>query len=141
MIKPDLYDEFERTRDQWLPREDCAENIAFDRRKPGLFKEEWSGDGCIALNSKSYICFGGDIAKRHETTKYSAKGVSIKNSLDKDMYDLVLKTGVSKAFYNRGFITKDGKMLSYEMLKNGLSYFYGKRKVLKDGKSTMPLDL
>lgn len=141
MIKPHLLSEFERTRDKWLPREDSAENAAFDRRTPGLFKEEWSGDGCVSLNSKTYICFGGDKTKKHASKKHSAKGVSLRNDLDKEMYLQVLNTGVSKTFYNRGFVTKAGSMLSYEMLKNGLSYFYGKRKVLEDGKSTIPLDL
>ena len=95
----------------------------------------------MALNSKTYICFGGDTAEKHSSKKYSAKGVSLRNDLDKDMYLDVLKTGVSKTFCNRGIISKDGKMLTYEMVKNGLSYFYGKRKVLPDGISTVPLDL
>lgn len=37
---------------------DTPEHKAYDKRTPGLFKEEWSGEGIIGLSSKTYYCFG-----------------------------------------------------------------------------------
>jgi len=42
---------------------------------------------------------------------------------------------------NRNFRMHDGQMFTYTQTRTGLSYFYGKRKVLDDGVSTAPTDL
>ena len=44
----------------------CKACRAYDKRTPGLFKVEWSGDGFVRLCSNMYYCFG-------PTDKYSTK--------------------------------------------------------------------
>ena len=71
---------FVRRKKNWFPRTDTPEHAAYDKRTPGLFKEEYSGDGIIALCSKTYYCFGkGD--------KFSCKGINKRtNQITKDNY-------------------------------------------------------
>jgi hypothetical protein len=110
----------------------CELVFKFDTRTPGLFKEEFEGSGIIALNSKTYFCWadGGN-------TKYSSKGLSkTTNKLTRDNYMNVLRTGTSMRGVNKGFVRKDNVTYSYDQLKTGLTYFYGKRRVCADGVST-----
>ena len=82
LVTPTLRDHYFRHRSEWLPSECCDEHRneyvrcrladrpwvgdeecckarrAFDKRTPGLFKVEWSGDGFVGLCSKTYYCFG-----------------------------------------------------------------------------------
>jgi hypothetical protein len=58
VIKPDLRQVYDIEKKNWLPWNDTPEHAAYDKRTPGLFKEEYSGDGIIALCSKTYYCFG-----------------------------------------------------------------------------------
>ena len=84
LVKPELRAVFEADKNNWFPRTDTPEHRANDKRKPGLFKEEWNGDGMIGLCSKTYYCFG-------EKNKFSCKGVNKKlNTIDKEKYLLVL---------------------------------------------------
>lgn len=39
-----------------------------------------------------------------------------------------------------GFKLRNNSMYTYRQIRNGLTYFYCKRKVLNDGVSTEPLD-
>lgn len=41
LIKPKLQEHYRTHKYDWFPRDDTTENAAFDRRTPGLFKEEW----------------------------------------------------------------------------------------------------
>ena len=41
----------------WFPRTDTPQFAAYDKRTPGLFKTEFTGDGMIALCSKTYFCY------------------------------------------------------------------------------------
>ena len=109
LVRADRRAHYFRNRSQWLPAECCDEHEddyvcariagrpwtatescclarkAFDKRTPGLFKVEWSGDGFIGLCSKTYYCFGA-------TDKYSTKGLSKHhNDIDKDTFLTVLK--------------------------------------------------
>jgi hypothetical protein len=43
----------------WFPRDDTPEHAAYDKRTPGLFKTEFTGDGMIALCSKTYYNLHG----------------------------------------------------------------------------------
>jgi len=120
----------------WFPRECCEEHSQYDKRTPGLFKLEWSGDGIVGLCSKTYFCFGahGD--------KHSCKGIQQKrNQLQKEHYLNVLTSRQSGQGVNRGFRVVDNHILTYEQVRSGLSYFYPKRKVLPDGVSTMALTI
>ena len=120
--------------------EDCKKRQAFDKRTPGLFKLEWSGDGCIALTSKTYVCFGGD--SKFKDTKVASKGLSTSlNTLTRDIYFSVLESKKPRGGLNRGFRTMDHKVITYEQSRDALPYLYIKRKVGDDGVSTTPLDI
>ena len=54
----------------WFPRECCEKHAKRDRRTPGLFKLEASGDTMYALSSKTYLLKDG------KDYKMSAKGVN-----------------------------------------------------------------
>ena len=49
---------FQMEKKNWVPRTDTPEHAAYDKRTPALFKTEFTGDGMIALCSKTYLCFG-----------------------------------------------------------------------------------
>ena len=122
----------------WTPSRCCEAVSAYSRRTPGLFKIEFSGDGIVALCSKTYICFGG------KETKVSCKGVQKKRNMErltKKNYLDVLRLQRSGYGINKGFRAINGKIFSYAQKRYGISYMYCKRKVLPDGINTEPLDL
>ena len=119
----------------WMSDACCLAVLRHDTRTPGLFKNEFEGDGIVALNSKTYICWGdgGD--------KYSSKGLSkTNNTFTRDCFKRVLFETVAKSGTNKGFVVKDNKMYTYSEIRSGLTYFYAKRKVLEDGVSTVNID-
>ena len=119
---------------QWKINKCCELAFNFHKRTPGLFKEEYKGNGIVALNSKTYFCFGDN------GQKMSTKGISKKqNNLQKHDFLKVLKRKQIVCGTNRGIVRKKHKMLSYSQVKKGLNYFYAKRRVLSDGVSTYPL--
>ena len=135
LVKPNLKHEFLKDKPNWLPRNDTPQNKVYDKRTPGLFKEEWSGEGIIGLSSKTYYCFGS-------YNKYSCKGVNKRcNQINKEKYLNVLLTKQSSSGLNKGFRVIDNSMYTYQQVRDGFSYFYPKRKVLGDGVSTLPLDI
>ena len=162
IIRPELKRDFYVNYNQWFPRQSCTDHqddfvsrkmsgqkwdmnehlcclkaFKFDRRTPGLFKEEFSGKGIIALNSKTYYCWKDD-----STSKFSCKGISKNtNQITKELYASVLSSRKTVVGTNTGFIKKNGKILTYKQHKTGLSYFYAKRKVCDDGVSTEPIDI
>ncbi|EGZ11280.1 hypothetical protein PHYSODRAFT_338002 [Phytophthora sojae] len=71
-IKPELREHFQQHKYEWFPRDYSEEMAQFDRRTPGLFKDEWSGDAMVSLSSKNYICYLPDESYK---VKVSAKGV------------------------------------------------------------------
>jgi hypothetical protein len=118
---------------EWIPKACCARVFAYDSRTPGLFKEEFEGDGIIALNPKTYYCWSDET----DATKYSSKGLSkTSNRLTKQCFMDVLTTTRTQSGVNRGFVCRDNKTYTYTQQKKGLGYFYGKRKVCADGVST-----
>ena len=123
---------------EWVPCTCCMSEAKFQKRTPGLFKEEWSGDGIVALCSKTYYCFSGDGGK----DKFSCKGLNKHtNTITKDMYLNVLASRTSGGGLNRGFrVVREG-VYTYEQQRQSLSYLYIKRKVSKDDVSTEPLDI
>ncbi|KAI8516762.1 hypothetical protein Bbelb_053430 [Branchiostoma belcheri] len=118
---------------------DTPENAAYDKRTPGLFKEEWSGNGIVGLCSKTYYCFGGED-KTHD--KFSCKGVNKRcNDIDHQKYLRVLETKRSGQGINKGFRMRGNEMHTYVQIRDAFSYFYPKRKVKNDGITTLPLDI
>ncbi|GMF30019.1 unnamed protein product [Phytophthora lilii] len=71
-IKPELREHFVQHKYDWSPRDYSTDVAKFDRRTPGLFKDEWSGDAMVSLSSKNYICYLPDNSYK---VKVSAKGV------------------------------------------------------------------
>ena len=135
VIKPEMQQRFRMEKKNWFPRDDTPEHAAYDKRTPGLFKEEYRGDGIVALCSKTYYCFGKE-------DKFSCKGINKRlNDIHKDKYMDVLLTKQSGSGTNRGFRVIDNKMYTYLQERAGFSNFYPKRKVLADGVSTIPLDI
>ena len=63
------------------------------------------------------------------------------NLVNKDLYQRVLNEKVSQAGMNRGFRLKDIEMVTYTQWRDAFTYFYPKRKVLSDGRSTTYLDI
>jgi hypothetical protein len=113
---------------EWVMRECCVQQKKFDRRTPGLFKVEFEGEGMVALNSKTYCCWG------NEEQKLSSKGLSKQlNNFNSSVYKTVLFEQTKMSGTNKGFIIKDHNVYTYHQLRNELIYFYCKRKVLDDG--------
>ena len=135
LVKPELKGKFKADKANWFPRTDTPEQKAYDKRTPGLFKEEWSGAGIIGLCSKTYYCF-------RDYDKFSCKGVNKQtNVINREKYLNVLLTKQSSGGLNKGFRLVNNSMYSYTQERNGFAYFYPKRKVLQDGISTLPLDI
>ena len=159
LVTPALREHYFRHRSEWLPSECCdahrAEYVrcrladrqwvgdeecckmrrAFDKRTPGLFKVEWSGDGFVGLCSKTYYCFG-------PTDKYSTKGLSKRyNTIDNEAFLEVLTSRRSGSGTNRGFRVYKSAVMTYVQERAALTYFYAKRVVHEDGLSTGPTDV
>ena len=119
----------------FLPRECCSEHSKYDNRTPGLFKLEASGTEMVSLCSKTY-----SLEQNDGTCKFSSKGLN-KRALTNphSVFKNVLETGNSASGVNRGILAVKNKMVNYEQTRNAISYFYCKREVLADGRSTKPL--
>lgn len=131
LVKPELKEQLEAGKAHWFPRTETAEHRAYDKRTPGLFKEEWREDGMIGLNSKAYYCFG-------DNDKFNCEGANKRlNAVNKEKYLDVLLTKRSSS----GFRALNNATYTYHQVRDGFSFFYPKRKVLDDGVSTVPLDI
>ena len=135
LIKPELRDEFERDKVNWFPRTDTTEHKMYDKRKPGLFKIEFEGDGMVALCSKSYYVWGAK-------NKSSAKGTQQKRNiqiLNKNTYLRCLQNQEQISANNKGFRFINKNIKTYEQNKIGLSPIYAKGVILEDGIHIRPL--
>ena len=123
---------------EWVMQKCCEEAHKHDLRTPGLFKLEFSGDGIVALCSKTYICF------KEDENKISCKGIQKKRNHDvltKENYLAVLRNQQAGYGINKGFVADNGRVYSYAQKRYGLGYQYCKRLVHDDGVSTSPLEL
>ena len=145
-VKPNLREKWAQVKWDWFSSEDQETMVEFDgeliskaqydRRTPGKFKAEFIGLGMACLNSKVYHIWSEDKSKT------SCKGVQQKrNELLKEHFLSVLRSEESQYFENAGFIKTVDGIKTYQQTKCGMSYFYGKRKVLEDGVSTTHLDI
>jgi len=134
VIKPDMMEIYKKEKNLWFPRDDTEEVAKYDKRTPGLFKVEHTGDSIISLCSKTYFVSG-------DKDKYSSKGLSKQqNDITKNDFLKVLETKSSGGGSNTGFRVRDNSMWTYTQQRDALSYFYPKRQVLSDGVQTVPLD-
>ena len=121
---------------KWFPRRCCDEHIQYDKRTPGLFKEEFHGNKIIALCSKTYII------NNDEKYKFSCKGINKQNLKNvPEIYRNVLTSQKPQSAQNVGFKLKDSSIFTYTMERCGFTYYYCKREVQKDGIHTKPLDI
>jgi hypothetical protein len=157
-------------KNHWFPRTCCPQHAKFDKRTPGLFKIEYEGDAMIGLCSKTYIV-GKKMTKitpdvvlcatqllrkaknlkrkrllpktrTYFETKFSSKGISKKTVVAPlTTFRQVLKTRRPGSGTNTGFRARNNKIYTYQQEHSGFSYFYCKRRVLDDGRTTVPLDL
>jgi hypothetical protein len=73
-------------------------HAAYDKSTPGLFKEEYSGDGIIALCSKTYYCFGKE-------DKFSCKGINKRtNQFIKDKYMAMIPSPLYSSLNSPGVL-------------------------------------
>ena len=130
VVRPELKEEFEAEKRQWLSWD------KWSGRTPGLFKLEGEGSRMIALCSKCYFIDDGNGEKK----KLSTKGMSKKqNEIKWERFKAALE-GERDLATNRGFRMRDGRMVTYEQQKLGLSAYYDKRWVLPDGIHTEPIE-
>ena len=149
VVKPSLKEEFRRQvaghcgqspfeadANTWFPRECCRQDAMWDRRTPGLFKLEATGQEMIALSSKTYLLQRGD------DFKMSCKGINKRSVLDPaTMFRKALFDREIGSATNLGFRARNNTIYSYRQEKVGFGYFYCKRKLSEDGVSTEPLDI
>ena len=136
LIRLELRDEFEQDKSNWFPRTDTKEHKAFDKRKPGLFKIEYEGDGMVALCSKSYYVWGSG------KNKFSCKGIQkCKNIeiLNKIKYLQCLQNQEIINANNKGFRFTNKCIKTYEQNKIGLTPIYTKGILFEDGIHIRPL--
>ena len=130
IVRPELQTEFEVKRQEWL---------AWDKwsgRTPGLFKLECEGSRMIALCSKCY--YSKEL--EGEKKKFSTKGVSKKqNDITWQRFKSALDDRKDMAT-NTGCRMNNGRMVTYEQQKLGLSANYDKHRVLEDGIHTEPIE-
>ena len=121
----------------WFPRTDTEENKAYDKRTPGLFKEEYVGDGMVALCSKTYYCVG-------KKDKFSVKGTQKQRNRDIlhfETYKECLVTSKNVESVNRGFRFIDKYTKTYEQTKICMTDIYVKGVVMEDGVHIRPLNI
>ena len=112
----------------------------FEKRTPGKFKEEFSGEGMICLNSKVYHIWTYNKEGKL-VTKTSCKGMQLKRNdlLREDFLKMLQNPTTKHKVENAGFIREGLNTRTYTQVKKGLNYFYCKRKVLAGGISTTHL--
>ena len=138
LIKPELRDEYETDKNNWFPRTDTNENQAHDKRKPGLFKIEYEGDGIIALCSKTYFTWG------QKKSKFSSKGAQKERNIELiniEAYRRCLFNKTAMPCVNKGFRYVNKQMTTYEQEKIGLTPIYVKGAVMDDGVHSHPLNI
>jgi hypothetical protein len=135
LIKPKLRDEFEKEKDKWFPRSDTQEHIQYDKRKPGLFKIEYEGEGMVALSSKTYHCWNDCSADGMKTSCKGIQKSKNKELMNRESYKTCLVNKTPNEATNSGFryIKGDHTMRTYEQHKVGLSPIYTKGVVMRDG--------
>ena len=127
VVRPELLDAYNKDVVNWLVTDE------FSARTGGLFKPKFVGFRGVFLTAKCYFVEGKN------DTKYSCKGMSKKqNEMTWERYMAALK-GELDTGKNTGFRVHEKGMVTYEQNKLGLSAFYDKRCVLRDGIHTRPL--
>jgi hypothetical protein len=73
LIKPGMLTLFKQDQNNWFPRWQPQEAAAFDRREPGLFKEEFIWTAMVELCSKTFCVENNEDVR---VSKFSCKGLN-----------------------------------------------------------------
>ena len=113
LIKPELKEHYLLNKNKWFPRDDTKENAKFDKRTPGLFKEEYRGKSIISLCPKLYYVERAD--NEDKKYKFCSKGIQKdKNDITKERFEKVLTDQNYKdVCTNKGFRVIDNYMIMY----------------------------
>ena len=131
IIRPELRDLYAKEKSKWLVAD------KYSKRVPGLFKPEFKGKRMITLTSKCYYADGG--ADADTEAKISCKGVcKSQNEMPWERYRNAPEGSIDRAS-NKDFRLKGQSIVSYQQDKLGLSAYYDKRIVHKEGIHTGPL--
>lgn len=142
-IKPELHEHLKQHKYDWFPH-DYNDRIAkFDRRTPGLFKDEWSGNAMVSLSSKNYICY---LPDEQYKVKVSAKGAQQGHGRNEDVlnpegFETVVRDRITLQGTNKGLSKESKSIITYSQTKTVMSYYYDKRRVLEDDITTEALDI
>ena len=138
LIKPELKEQFVREKHNWFVTPLAPQG----KRTPGLFKVELKGDKMIGLCSKSYCTESFATDSTPGQVKFSMKGINkgqFKNPMSH--YEQVL-TSMENFRACKLWNSFQGSDDDYvQAVQERTDLFYPKRKVLKDGRSTVPLDI
>ena len=125
-VRPEMKELYKDEKPKWLVTDE------YSKRVPGLFKPEFKGKRMIALTSKCYFADNGENGVGG-IPKFSCKGVSRRqNKMSWERYKNALFGALDKVT-NIGFRKKENHIVTYEQTKLGLSAYYDKRVVHKDG--------
>ena len=128
--------------DNLFPRTCRKTHRKHEKRKPGLFKEEFRCAELLCLCSKIYCCYN----RKSNKYKFTSKGLNKRTLEDcgdgpMSKYRKVLQEAVIVTSAKRGLRTIQHSVATYEQTKKRLFYFYRKRIVEEDGMHTKPLYL
>ena len=99
----------------------------YDQQTLGKYKPEYIGRGMICLNSKVYHVWSD------KDSKTLCKGVqNRRNQLTKQDFLRVIETQRQRYVENAGIIKGGQSMMTYILIKIGLTYLYFKQVVLGD---------
>ena len=121
--------------DNFFPRTSSNVHKKHDKREPGLFKEAFRCAEMLCLCSKTYCCYD------KQTNRHNRHIGRVWQWWTNAKIWQSLRKTVNTTSTNRGFRTIQHSFATYEQTKKGLSYFYPKRIVEKDGIHTRPLPL
>ena len=109
---------------KFFHRTGCVKDKQHDKRKPGLFKEEFRCTEMLCLCSKIYCCYDVTSKKLKYSRKYLNKRV-LEQSGDgpQENYRRVLNEKVNITSNNRGFRTNNHSVATYEQGKKDLFFF------------------
>jgi len=127
----------------WSPQPCCLELQRYDKRTPGLFKLEWSGNGMVCLCPKTYFCLSSrEPSVQGCGNKQTSKGLNKRlNRFTFDSYLNVIKKQTDGSGTNTAFRVKNNQIYTYAQTRTALSYLYVKRRIYEDGVTTAALHL
>ena len=118
----------------FFPRTCCTKHKKHDKRELDLCKEKFRCTELSCLWSKTYCCYDFQSNK----FKFSSRGLNRRPLEDCGVghfsrCDKVLEEVVNVTSAKRGFRTIKHAVATNEQMKKGLSYFFPKRKVQRNG--------